>query len=420
MDRLIHVRSLWTLFALFFIVVIAPGPVLSSSPVTDSHISQVNQLFLRNGVPKGFVVLDQHGRIQLKGEYSDEQEVDRAFSLAQTVVGPKWVSPVTPENIKVKEWEKKIGGLFSRAAVLKPPVRGDAPVGPVKNRYALVVGVGKFKSGVNPLQYAVKDAESFYTFLTARAGFPRSNTYFLANETATRDNIARYLTGIRNAAQEDDLVVIYMSSHGTPPDKFGGVYIVTYDTEVKPREAVWHTAVAETMLKDFVENLRARRLVMILDTCYSNGAYRQIPGFLPPGGKSLGAAEEDEGYNLSPESGKRLLGAKDLVLEDKPRKVSDTAKDVQTTDSYGKVLISASSSGQKSWESDTLRNSVFTYYYLDGLQRYRGSVRDAFYYAQPLVSQRVKQEKGQDIEQTPQAMATNQNWNMSVMPVSRP
>jgi uncharacterized caspase-like protein len=418
--RRIRVRSLWSLVALLFIVLAFPGTVFSDSPVTDSHITQVNQLFLRNNVPKGSVTLDQHGRLQLKGEYSDEQEVDRAFSLAQTVVGVKWVSPVTPENIKVKEWEKKIGGLFSRAAVLKPQVKGDAPAGPVRNRYALVVGVGKFKSGVNPLQYAVKDAESFYGFLTTRAGFPRSNTYFLANENATRDNIARYLTGIRNAAQEDDLVVIYMSSHGTPPDKFGGVYIVTYDTEVKPREAVWHTAVAESMLKDFVENLRARRLVMILDTCYSNGAYRQIPGFLPPGGKSLGASEEDEGYGLSQESGKRLLGAKDLVFEEKPKKAAGTAKDVDAIDSYGKVLISASSSGQKSWESDTLRNSVFTYYYLDGLQRYQGSVKDAFYYAQPLVSQRVKQEKGQDIEQTPQAMATNQNWNMSVMPGSRP
>jgi len=336
------------------------------------------------------------------------------------VVGVKWVSPVTPENIKVKEWEKKIGGLFSRAGVLKPQVRGDGPVGAVRNRYALVVGVGKFKNGVNPLQYAVKDAESFYNFLVTRAGFPQNNTYFLANENATRDNISGYLSGIRKAAQEDDLVVIYMSSHGTPPDKFGGVYIVTYDTEVKPREAVWHTAVAESTLKDFVENLRARRLVMILDTCYSNGAYRQIPGFLPPGGKSLGASEEDEGYGVSRESGKRLLGAKDLVLEDTPRPTASSAKGVEAQDSYGKVLIGASSAGQKSWESDQLRNSVFTYYYLDGLQRYQGSVRDAFYYAQPLVTQRVKQEKGQEIDQTPQAMATNQNWNMSVMSGSKP
>ncbi|HNS55226.1 MAG TPA: caspase family protein, partial [Syntrophales bacterium] len=216
------------------------------------------------------------------------------------------------------------------------------------------------------------------------------------------------------AAKEDDLVVVYMSSHGTPPDKFGGVYIVTYDTEVSPRERVWHTSVAESALKDFVENLKARRLVMILDTCYSNGAYRAIPGFLPPGGKSLGVGDENEGYGVSAAQGKRLFGAKDIVLEDQPRKAAAAGKSLGPQESYGKVLISASSAGEKSWESDQLRNSVFTYYFVDGMKRHDGSVKDAFDYSKPRTLQRVRQEKGADITQTPQAMATNENWNMRV------
>ena len=385
-----------------------------TTAVTDSHIQQINGLFAQNGVGGGFVVLDSYGRIELKGQYEDEIQVDRAFSLAQTVVGVKWVSPVTPEDIKVKEWEKRLGSLFSRAAVLKPGVRGDGPVGPIRNRYALVVGVGKFKNGITPLQYSVRDATLFYRFLLEQAGFTKNSTYFLADQNATSSNVVKYLNGIRNAAQEDDLVVVYMSSHGTPPDKFGGVYIVTYDTEVNPRERVWHTSVAETALKDFVENLRARRLVMVLDTCYSNGAYRAIPGFLPPGGKSLGVGDENEGYGVSTAQGKRLFGAKDIVLEDQPKPASSTAKSIGSQESYGKVLISASSAGEKSWESDQLRNSVFTYYFVDGMKRYDGSVKEAFDYSKPRTLQRVQQEKGADITQTPQAMATNENWNMRV------
>ena len=392
-----------------------PGAVTAqTTAVTDSHIQQINGLFAQNGVGGGFVVLDSYGRIELKGQYEDEIQVDRAFSLAQTVVGVKWVSPVTPEDIKVKEWEKRLGSLFSRAAVLKPGVRGDGPVGPIRNRYALVVGVGKFKNGITPLQYSVRDATLFYRFLLEQAGFTKNSTYFLADQNATSSNVVKYLNGIRNAAQEDDLVVVYMSSHGTPPDKFGGVYIVTYDTEVNPRERVWHTSVAETALKDFVENLRARRLVMILDTCYSNGAYRAIPGFLPPGGKSLGVGDENEGYGVSTAQGKRLFGAKDIVLEDQPKQASSTGKSIGSQESYGKVLISASSSGEKSWESDQLRNSVFTYYFVDGMKRYDGSVKDAFDYSKPRTLQRVQQEKGAEITQTPQAMATNENWNMRV------
>jgi uncharacterized caspase-like protein len=400
------------------VMALAPGAVMAqSTSVTDAHIQQINQQFAQKGVPNGYVALDSYGRLELKGDYEDELQVDRAFSIAQTVVGVKWVSPVTPENIKVKAWEKKLGSLFSRAAVLQPSVRGDAPVGPVRNRYALVVGVGKFKNGITPLQYSVRDATLFYRFLLEQAGFTKNNTYFLADQNATSTNIVKYLNGIRNAAQEDDLVVVYMSSHGTPPDKFGGVYIVTYDTEVNPRERVWHTSVAETVLKDFVENLKARRLVMVLDTCYSNGAYRAIPGFLPPGGKSLGVGDENEGYGVSTAQGKRLFGAKDIVLEDQPKQAASSGKSIGSSqESYGKVLISASSSGEKSWESDQLRNSVFTYYFVDGMKRSDGSVKDAFDYSKPRTMQRVQQEKGAEITQTPQAMATNENWNMRVKP----
>jgi uncharacterized caspase-like protein len=417
MEQIMTKRVSSILIGLIFIVMaLGPGAVMAqSTSVTDAHIQQINQQFAQKGVPNGFVALDSYGRLELKGDYEDEMQVDRAFSIAQSVVGVKWVSPVTPENIKVKEWERRLGSLFSRAAVLKPQVRGDAPVGPVRNRYALVVGVGKFKNGITPLQYSVRDATLFYRFLLEQAGFTKNNTYFLADQNATSSSIVKYLNGIRNTAQEDDLVVVYMSSHGTPPDKFGGVYIVTYDTEVNPRERVWHTAVAETALKDFVENLRARRLVMVLDTCYSNGAYRAIPGFLPPGGKSLGVGGENEGYGVSTAQGKRLFGAKDIVLEDQPKQAASSGKSIDgSQESYGKVLISASSSGEKSWESDQLRNSVFTYYFVDGMKRYDGSVKDAFDYSKPRTTQRVQQEKGADITQTPQAMATNDNWNMRV------
>jgi uncharacterized caspase-like protein len=398
------------------LLLVAPQVHGISTPVTDSHMDQINRAFRGAGISSGFVVLDQYGRLELKGEYLDERQVDQAFSLAQQVVGVKWVSPVTPENIKVKEWEKKLGGLFRRAAILKPEAL-EGPPGPIRNKYALVVGVGKFKFGITELQYSVRDATSFYNFVVDpnRANFSRNNVFFLTNEYATRGNIARYLDYIRNAAGPDDLVAVYMSSHGTPPDKFGGVHVVSYDTEVKPRDRVWQTAITESMLKDFVENLRAKRLVMILDTCYSNGAYRAIPGFLPPGGKSLGMGTEDEGYGLSKEYGKRVFGAKDIVLEDEPKPRATAAKSIDTPDGYGKVLIGASSAGEKSWESDSLRNSVFTYYFVDGLQRYQGSVKDAFYYAKPLVDRRVKQEKGAEITQNPQAMATNSDWNMRLI-----
>ena len=76
-----------------------------TTPVTDGHLNAINNSFKQNRIANGFAELDSYGRVQLKGGYEDDRQVDQAFSLAQQVVGVKWVSPVTPDNIKVKEWE---------------------------------------------------------------------------------------------------------------------------------------------------------------------------------------------------------------------------------------------------------------------------------------------------------------------------
>jgi len=89
------------------------------SPVTEEHITLINKLFKENGIKNGYVVL-KDGKVRLKGKYYDDVEVDKAFSIAQTVVGVKWVSFVTPEDIEVKEWQKRIGKIFERARILEP------------------------------------------------------------------------------------------------------------------------------------------------------------------------------------------------------------------------------------------------------------------------------------------------------------
>lgn len=246
---------------LFILALVFCQSLYGETAVTNSHITHINNLFKQNGINNGYVELDQYGRLRLNGSYENEFEVDKAFSIAQSIVGVRWVSPVTPENIKVKEWEKLSSKILERAKILSAlPKKDSLPPGPIKNRYAIVVGVGQFKSGINPLQYAVRDATSFYNFLIdpRRGGFKKEEVLFLTNQDATRSNILNALNKIDRLAEEDDLVVLYISSHGTPPDKFGGVHIVTYDTEVKPREKVWQTSLNEGALKDFLEKLKLK------------------------------------------------------------------------------------------------------------------------------------------------------------------
>lgn len=389
------------------------GP--AASPVTGAHLAHINQLLHGGGIAGGQAVLDARGRVELQGEFQDESEVDRAFSLAQTVVGVRWVSPVTPQHVKVKAWEDCLARLFGGGVCGRAPPAisgpGDArPPGPVADKHALVVGVGRFQKGITPLHYANKDAYDVYSYLVdpGGGGFRKENVVLLRDEYATRQNVQRALDEIRRRAREDDLVLVYFSSHGTPPDKFGAVNVVTFDSEVAPRERIWQTSVTEEALREFVQGVRAKRLVLVLDACYSNGAYGQIAGFLPRGGKSLDAGG-DEGHGRSRRHMvERIVGAKDLVAE--PAGPAPQGP----PSGWGKVLISASDAGERSWESDELRNSVFTRFFIDGLRAHRGALWEAFDHSRPLVRQQVKREKGPDIDQTPQLASDRGHWNMSV------
>lgn len=66
----------------------------NTTPVTDAHLTSINNSFKQNRIANGYAELDAYGRVQLKGGYEDDRQVDLAFSLAQTVVGVKWVSPI--------------------------------------------------------------------------------------------------------------------------------------------------------------------------------------------------------------------------------------------------------------------------------------------------------------------------------------
>ena len=299
------------------------------------------------------------------------------------------------------------------------------PLAAVGKKYALLIGVGEFKEKkIQKLEFASKDAQDFYVYLSdpKGGGFKKQNVVLLRNKDATRDRIKRELEKLKAKVKPEDLLVFYVSSHGTPPDKFGGLNVVTYDSEVKPRERIWKTSLNERDLRSFIRGVRTRHLVVIMDACYSNAAYDKIPGFIRTGGKTL-TVDDDEGWGRSGQDlALRLLGddndgSKGLDDEEEGSKGLPGDRKAST---FGKLLISASDAREKSWESKILGNSIFTRYFIEGLQLKKGTVRDSFEYARPLVIKRVKEEKGDDISQTPQIVSNPKDLNVSMSVAEKP
>ena len=159
--------------------------------------------------------------------------------------------------------------------------------GPVQQKWALVVGIGHFTDGEIPrLNYTTADAIAFAAILKVPnvGGFPAANEHVLTDEQATTKNIKEQLTGSRATLEANDLVVIYVATHGTPRtlDTAGGAnYLVTYDTEISSagnfdQDSLYATAYPMVELANAVATrMQALRTAVFLDTCYSGGGGRQ-------------------------------------------------------------------------------------------------------------------------------------------------
>ncbi|HEY1803066.1 MAG TPA: caspase family protein [Terracidiphilus sp.] len=228
-----------------------------------------------------------------------------------------------------------------------PPVKP----GPVQQKWALVVGIGRFTDTQIPaLHYTDADATAFAAALKdpAIGAFPADHVNVLTDDQATTKNIKEALNSIARQAQPNDLVVIYVATHGTPrtADTAGGAnYLITYDTEAYSgsslnEDSLYATAYPMIELANAVSTrMKALRTAVFLDTCYSGGA----------AGDS-GSPPATALANTAP-SGSMLA---------------------HMTDGTGRIVMSASEVSEESLESNQLKHGYFTYYLLQALKTGKG------------------------------------------------
>jgi len=149
------------------------------------------------------------------------------------------------------------------------------------DKWALVVGVQQFQDPSIPtLHFTAKDAHDFAASLTdSQSGrFKKENVRVLVDRQATVRGIREGIGWLRERVKPEDLVVIYVSTHGSPKsmDTLGVSYIIANDTELSPPEKLYSSSY---QMVDFVEDLNrdipAKRLAVFIDTCHSGAAIRQ-------------------------------------------------------------------------------------------------------------------------------------------------
>ena len=231
--------------------------------------------------------------------------------------------------------------------------------------FGFVVGVSRYASPkINALKYADADAESFAEFCMSKdgLGIPENRMRVLINEKAARENILDGLENFLSQTNKNDMVVIYIASHGITSAQNNATYFLCYDADVRDLAA---TAVDQAdVTKILSEKVQAGKLVFFVDACH---------------GGSLGLTGVRFRGAPSPLSSRLLV---DLV----------TKKD-------GTAFFSASRAMEQSFEGTQWGggHGVFTYYLMEGLKKNADLNKDGIVTIDELaeyVSGRVREDTG--------------------------
>lgn len=259
----------------------------------------------------------------------------------------------------------------------------------VRQKHALVIGIGKFRDPkIRPLQFAAKDANDFAKLLTdPRYGnFPPSNVTLLTDEGATRAAILNAIQQIFLRAQEDDLVVTFVSSHGSPSAEESGLagigYIVTYDTSI---ETPWLDGLDYQDFAKKTSKVKARRKVLFLDTCFSGQASKR---------------------------GEKALVIDGVGIDEKTARLFLSGE--------GSFIITSSKANERSWESDAIQNGYFTHYLIEAFKRGQEppTVKEIFDYLSTKVPDAVARDK--QASQHPQIQPSTGPADVRIGVVPRP
>ena len=206
--------------------------------------------------------------------------------------------------------------------------------------WALIIGINRFEDGkIRELRYCRSDADSLTALISDRryTPFDRVEATTLLDHEATRERVRAELQDLGRRSTLKDTVIVYFSSHGIQQDQ-GEAYWVLHDSRVdmeaynrRRLRVDPETALEQLEITRLLNGIRARRLLVLVDSCFSAATVISYPR-----GKNFKAP--------------------------KVRNPFDSFK------GEGRVVITASEGTQRAAELPSLGHGAFTYFLLEGLK----------------------------------------------------
>jgi tetratricopeptide (TPR) repeat protein len=266
------------------------------------------------------------------------------YNSSHTTANIDWTVPLVEGKNEINFVMFTKEDIFKKkiAVVRRPKKEERKSIG---NTWAIVIGIEDYDDRkMTDLDFSVDDAEDLTHMLLDQGSIPPDHIVLLTDKRGrefkkvirkepTLDNIRRELfTNLRKKTSKKDSVIIYYSGHGvlvpdpTSPNGRTG-YLAPKDFEYDAPEVIG------IRLDDIkrLAYLSPERMFLIIDSCFSGGGDKNV--------KTIALA------------GKMKAGGPNEITTGFAGK--------------GRVLMVSSLDNQISLESETLKNSVFTYYLVD-------------------------------------------------------
>ena len=193
-------------------------------------------------------------------------------------------------------------------------------------KIALLIGVSEYEPGLDGLPSAVKDVTAMQQVLTNPDMGELADADVKVLQNPDRQTMETAIYNLFANRVKEDLVLLYFSGHGVV-DEGGEFYFASRSTCKDQGRLVPPTAVAAQTVRNWLEQSRSQRKVIILDSCFS-GAFAK------------GVKAKDSG-SVNPE---QFLGGK------------------------GTAILTASTSTQYALTQDGFDLSVYTHYLVEGIR----------------------------------------------------
>ncbi|HEY4288035.1 MAG TPA: hypothetical protein VGN00_13110 [Puia sp.] len=98
----------------------------------------------------------------------------------------------------------------------------------------------------------------------------------LLDDSATRKNVYRYLDTILDKVKQNDVLCLYLTGHGMVPSKSEVFFFQPFDVDMSSPENEANSSISAALLVDFIRYLRCRKIILIIDACYSGGSLESL------------------------------------------------------------------------------------------------------------------------------------------------